>query len=446
MTQLGAILIPTGNIADLDRERSRRALGPDVRPDSKRKRNYLLTPAYRTTSLLEVLGYTETQLAAYLEHIRWGGLGLGVQACPKCGSIERHYRCASINGWKCKSCAKQFSVLSGTRVHGMKMSLKTFMSFAMHFMEAKDSMSSRELSGLHDLDYQTAHVLTLKIREAIRETMGSEGSLTGYVQADAAYFMKYVRPGNVGTGAALAAKEVQKNAGLDEDGKLTAKVNESMHALVVFVQAGQQGHRRYRIAMIKTENQVDLLTLGQQFCTKEAILITDQHSAYNFFSGEFAAHRQVNHNKEFQTRDGVNTNLAENIFSRIRAAVHGAWHRMSVQNLVEYGWEVAWRQEMVGKDNLQQFNDLLARILKSGRANKFVDYWNKRSEDERVPKEEIGVLREVDLGAVPKKRGRPKKGTVRPKPAAPSPGAQSQPLPTMSTVSAPTAPEVKDSS
>lgn len=334
----------------------------------------------------------------------------------------------------------------------MKMSLKTFMSFAMHFMEAKDSMSSRELSGLHDLDYQTAHVLTLKIREAIRETMGSEGSLTGYVQADAAYFMKYVRPGNVGTGAALAAKEVQKNAGLDEDGKLTAKVNESMHALVVFVQAGQQGHRRYRIAMIKTENQVDLLTLGQQFCTKEAILITDQHSAYNFFSGEFVAHRQVNHNKEFQTRDGVNTNLAENIFSRIRAAVHGAWHRMSVQNLVEYGWEVAWRQEMVGKDNLQQFNDLLARILKSGPANKFVDYWNKRSEDERVPKEEIGVLREVDLGVVPKKRDRPKKGTVRPKPAAPSPGAQSQPLPTMSTmstmstVSAQTAPEVKDSS
>ena len=352
MTQLGAILIPTGNIADLDRERSRRSLGPDVRPDSKKKRNYLLTPAYRTTSLLEILGYTETQLAAYLEHIRWGGLGLGVQACPKCGSIDRHYRCASINGWKCKGCAKQFSVLSGTRVHGMKMSLKTFMSFAMHFMEAKDSMSSRELSGLHDLDYQTAHVLTLKVREAIRETMGSEGPLTGYVQADAAYFMKYVRPGNVGTGAALAAKEIQKNAGLDEDGKLPAKVNESMHALVVFVQAGQQCHRRYRIAMIKTENQVDLLTLGQQFCAKEAILVTDQHSAYNFFSGEFVAHHQVNHNKEFQTRDGVNTNLAENIFSRIRAAVHGAWHRMSVQNLVEYGWEVAWRQEMVGSDNL----------------------------------------------------------------------------------------------
>ena len=70
---------------------------------------------------------------------------------------------------------------------------------------------------------------------------------------------------------------------------------------------------------------------------------------------------------------------------------------------------------MVGRDNLQQFNDLLSRIMKSGRANKFVDYWNKRPQGERVPKEETGVLREVDLGAVPKKRGRPTKGTVRPK-------------------------------
>ena len=104
----------------------------------------------------------------------------------------------------------------------------------------------------------------------------------------------------------------------------------------------------------------------------------------------------MNHNKEFQTVDGFNTNLAEGIFSRIRAAVHGAWHRMSIQNLVEYGWELAWRQEMVGRSNLEQFEDLLARILTSGRPNRFVDYWQKRPLDKRPPKTEIGVLREID--------------------------------------------------
>jgi len=402
-------------VHDLAYERARRRRGPDATAQPKKKRSYLLTPGYRATSLLEILSLSEAELAAYLERIRWGRLGLHLQACPKCGTIDRHYRCASINGWKCKGCQKQFSVLSGTRVHSMKKSLKTFMSFVMHFMEAKDSMSARELSGLHDLNHQTAHVLTLKIREAIHETMNAEEPLSGYVQADAAYFIKYVRPGNVGTGAALAAKNIQKNAGLTEDNRVPVKVSEAMHALVVFVQAGPQGFRRYRIAMIKTENQVDLLTLGQQFCTKDAVLVTDQHSAYNFFSGEFAAHHKVNHEKEFQNEDGFNTNLAENIFSRIRAAVHGAWHRMSVQNLVEYGWEVAWRQEMVGRNNLEQFDDLLARILKSGRPSRFIDYWNKRPADLRPPKEETGVLREVPMGDVPKKRGRPSKSSVRPK-------------------------------
>ena len=36
--------------------------------------------------------------------------------------------------------------------------------------------------------------------------------------ADAAYFMKYVRPGNLGTGASLAARKDRRNAGLDEAG------------------------------------------------------------------------------------------------------------------------------------------------------------------------------------------------------------------------------------
>jgi hypothetical protein len=124
----------------------------------------------------------------------------------------------------------------------------------------------------------------------------------------------------------------------------------------------------------------------------------------------------VNHNREFMTKEGFNTNLAEGIFSRIRAAVHGAWHRMSLQNLVEYGWELAWRQQMVGSNNELQLNDLMQRILTSGRANRFVDYWQKRPEDKRPPREEIGMLREVSKDDVPAKRGRPSKDRVRPKP------------------------------
>jgi len=375
----------------------------------------LLKPGYRTVDLDEVFGRTEEETLDYLAGVRWRGLGIGVQACPWCGTVEQHHLCRATGGWKCKSktCERKFTVFSGTRVHGLKMGAKKLFSILLHFMEAKDGISSREVSGLHNLTHQTVHVLTLKIREAIRDTMLAEPPLTGHIHADAAYFIKYTRPGNVGTGAAAAAKTEQKNAGLNEKGEIPRSVSENMHAIVVFVQAGPQGHRRYKVAKVKTEHQVALLQLGQAYCTTDATLITDQHAGYNFFSAEFQTHHRVNHNEEFMTKEGFHTNFAEGFFARVRACVAGAWHRTSVQHLEEYAWEVAWRQQMVGRSNLQQLEDLVRRLLNSGRATRFADYWNKRKTDKAANREELGPVFEVDKNDVTKKRGRPNSGMVR---------------------------------
>lgn len=403
---------------------TRRSRGPNARwRRTKDERNYLLRPEYRKVNLMDLAAMDESAAREYLARVRWGQHGEGRQVCPACGSINTHYWCASIRRWKCreKNCGNQFTAFSGTRVHNLRMGAATFLSLMLHFVEAKDSISARELSGLHNLNHQTAHVLTLKVREALRATMRAEPPLDGYVQADAAYFLKYVRPGNVGTGAASAVKREQKNAGLDENAKAPQTVNPKMHALVVFAQAGQKGRRRYKVAVVKTENQVDLLTFGQQFCARTAALVTDQHSAYNFFSGEFDQHFRVNHSTEFMSEEGFHTNQAENYFARIRAAQGGAWHRLTLQHLEEYGWEFAWRQTMAGQSNQHQLEDLLRRVLNSGRAERFGDYWNKRKTPKPpVAPEENGTAIEVDKAGVKKKRGRPKLGTVRPKqPTAP---------------------------
>ena len=390
--------------------------GPNAKwRQPKKKRSYLLRPDYQAVGLDEIFNRTEEATVAYLADVRWRALGVGVQVCPRCGTVDTHYRCQGNRGWKCKSkvCGRKFTVFSGTRVHGMKMTAKTFVSILFHFMEAKDSISSREISGLHGLNHQTVHVLTLKLREAIRDTMLAEPPLTGHVHADAAYFIKYTRPGNIGTGAASAAKNDQKNAGLDESGKTPRSVSKNMHAIVVFVQAGPTGQRRYKVAKIKTEHQVALLEIGQAFCDKEATLITDQHAGYNFFSAEFQSHHRVNHNEEFMSADGFHTNYAEGFFARVRPCIGGAWHHTSVQYLEEYAWEVAWRQTMVGQSNLVQLEDLIRRVLNSGRATRFADYWNKRQVEKTEAREDLGLVVEVKSAEVPKRRGRPKAGMAR---------------------------------
>ena len=323
-------------------KRARRDTGPDVKPIRKKpERNYLLRPEYRATSLPEINDLSERKAAFKFAEMRWN-MG-DKQVCPGCGTIDEHYWSKTRLNWECrdKACRKQFTAYSGTKLHGTKMPVKQMLALLLSFVEAKDSMSAREASGREGRDHQTMHILMLKVREALRQTMSAEPPLTGYVQADAAYFIKYVKPGNTGNGVAYSAKDDRKNAGLDEDAKTKNTTSENMMALVVFVQTGPQGRRRYRVAVIKTENQVDLLVLGQKFCTTDSVLLTDQHSGYNFFSGEFLGHLKVNHQIEFMTPDGVHTNFAESFFSRMRAATWGAWHRTSVQNLEEYGWEMA---------------------------------------------------------------------------------------------------------
>ncbi len=155
--------------------------GPNALWQPPKGRNYLLRAGYRKLDLLKMIGKGEDGVRDYLATIRWGEHGANKQVCPACGSIDTHYWCGSVARWKCreKACGKQFTVFSGTRFHNQKMSAVAFLSLLHHFIEAKDSISARELSGLHDLNHQTAHVFTLKLREAIRETMMAEPMLDG---------------------------------------------------------------------------------------------------------------------------------------------------------------------------------------------------------------------------------------------------------------------------
>ena len=383
----------------------------------RQKKSHLLQSSYRTTDLLSLIGEGERGALDYLIKSRWGAAGGTSQVCPDCGTVGAHYWLESRQYWKCRerSCRGQFSIVSGTYLHSSKLSPAVLLSILFHFVEGKNSISARQISGLHGLSHQAAHVFLMKVRDAIRDSMLREPPLTGKIQADAAYFIKYKRPRNVGTGPAFADKEDEKNAGLNENAKATRFVHPNMHALVVFVQGGADG-RRYKLARLKTEGQVNIAELGKKFCAGEIEFTTDEHSGYSLLVGPTIKHYVILHVKEFQDVNKRNTNNAESFFSRMRHAYRGAWHRTSIQNLEWYGWEFAWRQTMVGRSNERQLQDLLARVLAPFNERRFSDYWRKQPDRPKPDPDDVGLVVEIDKRTIPKKRGRPRKGEVRLKP------------------------------
>jgi hypothetical protein len=104
----------------------------------------------------EIYALSEPAAIRMLADLRWALDGK--QVCPECGTIDTPYWSKRPLRGECRSkvCRKQFSVFSGTKLHGTKMPSNQVLSFLLDFVEAKDDISARELSGRHDRDQQTS--------------------------------------------------------------------------------------------------------------------------------------------------------------------------------------------------------------------------------------------------------------------------------------------------
>ena len=381
------------------------------RPSPSKSR--LVHPDYKQLDLFRLHRLSTADAYEYFVEARWSVLGYDVQACPHCGVIDRHNVLQPNRVWKCrdKLCRKEFTVFSGTPFHGLKIAPAKLIGMLFSFVESKDSRSAREFSGENQMTAQSAWLTLMKVREALAITLEADGPLSGRIEADAAYFMKYLRPPNKGTGLSASQKKDQKNAGLDEHGKAKRAVSPRIHALVVFAETGPY-FNRYRVGKLKVENQRDLDAYARRFVAPGSTVITDQHTGYSVFSDFFPKHVKINNSEHFVDKDGNHTNNAEGFFSRMRAAVAGAWHHMDLRYLEYYGWEFAWRQQMVVRDNSHQLADLLSRIMRCPRSVLFENYYGK--DGPRTPYSgESGAACEVPASQVKRRPGRPQKAGDR---------------------------------
>src|ERR1700691_2719932 len=161
--------------------------------------HFLQSKAARSLSLAQVFRITGGGAETAFRNIRWHETD-GAPVCPSCGGLDAYSarRPSGLLRFRCKACAKDFSITSGTLFAAHKAPLRTYLAAIAVCMNEVKGKNALALSRDLDMSHKACWVLCRKLREAMAEEfkgrkLGGEGKVA---EVDGAYFGGYVRPAN----------------------------------------------------------------------------------------------------------------------------------------------------------------------------------------------------------------------------------------------------------
>jgi len=312
--------------------------------------HFLLSSYARSLSLKAI--FREGEDAAYKTfcRLRWPEND-GEPVCPRCGHYEA-YSISSRRKFKCKECHHQFSVTSGTIFASRKLEFTDLLAANCLFVNAAKGLSALQLSRDLAVQYKTAFVLAHKIREAL-ENETANLKLSGDVEIDGAHFCGYVRPANW-----------KKNR---KDRRRWCNKSPNRRVIVAFRQRGG----RTRTFVTKTEPEgVDLVI---KHLNPKTIIHADEGPWWDRLEGRHETYR-VNH-QECYSNDGINTNLVESFFARVRRMVKGQHHQVSPKYLHLYAAHASWVEDHRRERNGDLADLVIERTMRSPVSRNWKAYW-----------------------------------------------------------------------
>ncbi len=269
-------------------------------------------------------------------------------ACPHCGSVNvqtgaRHktmpFRCRE------KECAKRFSAKTGTVMKGSKLGFQVWMVATFLLSTNLKSVSSMKLHRDLSINQRSAWFLAHRLRIALAE---KGGVFAGPVEVDETYFdgrrknMSNARRKELaGTGRWAVGKTAVIGAKDRETNQVAAKVIERTDARTL------QGFVRAHAA-------------------PGATVYSDDASAYESLPFD---HETVTHSLSEYVRGDVHTNGIESLWSMMKRAHKGTFHKLSPKHLDRYVQEFGARHNLRDEDTI----DIMAAVA-SGMDGKRLRY------------------------------------------------------------------------
>lgn len=254
----------------------------------------------------------------YMRQIKWPD---GKVTCPKCGSEK----CAEIKTrpgkLKCnvKACQKQFSYKVGTIFEDSPLGLDKWFVAVWSIANAKNGISSHELSRALGVTQKTAWFMLHRIREAMKT--GTFRKLDGTVEGDETF---------IGGEAKNMHKAVKAR-------KITGRGAVNKIAVQGILERGGE----VRTFVVADVEGPTLRTNIAQHVAFGAKVFTDSAAAYVGLARRFV-HKTVDHAKEW-VRGDVHTNGLENFWCLLKRSIGGTWTHVAGYHLHRYCHEQEWR-------------------------------------------------------------------------------------------------------
>ncbi|MET0183619.1 MAG: IS1595 family transposase, partial [Caulobacterales bacterium] len=287
--------------------------------------------------------------------IRWAENG-GEPVCPKCGSFAV-YTYAARRIFKCKGCASQFSVTSGTIFANRKLAIRDYLAAIAIFVNGAKGISALQLSRDLNVQYKTAFVLAHKLREAMAaEQQGATvGGADVIVEVDGSFYGGTIRQEN---------KVVERI-----DRRLKRHQSGLRRAVVVMRERGG------RALPFVFKSEGDALDTIVSRVKPGSTVHVDEASVWDVLHARFDM-RRINHSVAFSD-DGACTNQAESFFSRIRRSELGVHHHFSPLYLHQYAGEMAWREDHRRTSNGDQFKAVAKAAAAHPVSRQWAGYWQR---------------------------------------------------------------------
>lgn len=227
--------------------------------------------------------------------------------------------------YSCKNCKKSFSVIVGTIFEDTRLSLPKWFQIITLMLNAKSSVSAKEIQRNIGITYKTAYYVCMRIRVGM---LMPETKLNGIIEMDESYF----------GGKARSQYNIP-----DDDVSLataTAKRGRGTNKVSVVGMVQRKGNVKTKLIDKLTKRNL-LFMLKSNAKSDNSILMTDGFKSYNELE-TYIDRLVINHSKQY-SKGIVHINTIEGFWSYVKNGIKGSFKSVSKKYLPLYLVEFEWK-------------------------------------------------------------------------------------------------------